>query len=289
MAGTVRLDSELLRAAKQAILKTVINEGYPAILGRSDGTVTYTDPSGNIHNDRAWARVSTEGITTELIARCITVSHTIGLPVKIANREGTPTVIGLDTARALIYTGGNNPAIGFHAWQHGRLGPDPLYITGPTFIPLMAVPSSPLAMTVTVETGFYRYEGVEKVWEQGNSADLTAFIPASDLNQHFIILCLNRSTNALVVVDGVDKLALGVNPFTVTDVNAISIDNAFYPIAAIRFYNGQTTILAQDIFMDLRLWGGESLGPGGANFDVIMTDDLGGVMVDALGNVMVES
>lgn len=281
---------DLLRVARQAIVKTVRFEGVPGLLGSTDGsTIRYTDPSGTLHNDKMWVRLGGEGGTTEAVAKAGAVPLIYDLPVRVANRDGTPTIISIDDTRISARTGGYPLETGLHAWTHYRLGPDPLYIEGLAFLPLMARPSSPPAMTVTVEQAFYRYEGTDKVWETGDSADLSSYVPSEPVvsDQHFIIICLDRVNNALAVVDGTDATSTSSDvPFTVSDVSAISIDATYYPIAAIRFYYGQTTIQVNDIFMDLRLWGG-----GGNHFDVntIMTDGDGAVMADGEGNLMVES
>ena len=278
-------NSELLRVARQAIIKTIRREGVPGLLGSADGsTIRYTDPGGTLHNDLMWVRLGSEGETSETVAKAGAVPLVYNLPIRLANRDGTPTIIGVDEFRASATTGGYPLPTGLHAWTHYRLGPDPLYTEGLAFLPLVARPSDPPAMTVTVEQTFYRYNGVDKVWETGDTADLSSYVPVVGV-QHFIIICLDRENNTLVIVDGIDTSSpLSIIPFTVADVSAIGIDSTYYPLAAVRFYNGQTTILAPDIFMDLRLWGGEY-----TDFDVVMTDALGGVMVDALGSVMVES
>ena len=178
---------------------------------------------------------------------------------------------------------------GLHSWTHYRFGPDPLYIEGLAFLPLTARPSDPPAMTVTVEQAFYRYDGTDKVWEEAASTDLTSFVPTSPVpdgvTQHFVIICLDRTDSTLVVVDGTSTSgASSAVPFTVSDVSAISIDATYYPIAAIRFYFGQTTIQANDIFMDRRLWGSDRFYE-----NIIMTDGEGAIMVDGEGDVMVQS
>ncbi len=256
--------SDLRKLARRAIQHTVATEGRPGLLGKKDGTLAYTDPGGAVRYDRCWARVGNGDAQTELVVRCTGVPRQLNLPVLIADRNGVPTAIRVDYARAETFAAGYLTETPTHSWVHSRLGLDPIYIASLAFLPLMAVPTSPVSMMVEVQQAFYRYEGTHKVWETANSADLSAYLPAPNI-QHFIILCLDRANNALAVVDGSDVPAgeTGTIPFTVDDVAAISIPAAYWPICAIRFYNGQTAIEALDIFMDLRLWGGEHLGPGG--------------------------
>ena len=255
----------LLRTARKAILNTVVNEGRTGLLGRADGTIIFTDSSGTTYRNKVWVRIITDAAVTLVVAENAGVPLQPNLPVRVADRNGTPTVIGTDAKRANIFTGGYASNVSEHAWTHGRFGPDPLYITGPTFLPLMARPTQPADMTVTVEEGWFRWEWSVNVWEEAASSSMAAYVPASSGTQHFIILSLNRATNALTITDGVDDSSplFSTVPFSSADVLTIvrTLDASHYPIAAIRFYVGQTTIKAPDIFKDLRLWGGE-LGYG---------------------------
>lgn len=256
--------TEIRRLFKRIVTKTVDNRGYPAVIGKVDGTVHWTDSNGVLHLDRVWVRLGDGSNPQEMVARCYSVTPQYDLPVTIDDLHGVPTIIGMDVAAALDFTGGRPGAnVGAHAWLHNRLGPDPIYITGLQFLPLQARPSSPVSMAVTVEQGSYRYQGVEKIWEEGNSGSLTAYIPTEASINHFVIICLDRATNALVIVDGDDIDAtddpFGLLPATLTaaDVLAVSIADAYYPLAAIVLYNGMDAVRAADIAMDLRMWGGE--------------------------------
>lgn len=255
------MSEELRRLAKTAIIGTITNEGQPGVLGRADGTLYFTDAAGVIHRDRIWCRIGQGDSPTEVVVDCTGVPRQYNLPVIVANRNGRPTAIRTDATTVNHFTGGRQIDVTEHAWMHGRFGGDPLYITGPAFMPLMAVPSNPPAMTVQVREGFYRYQGIEKVFLTQTSGSLSAHIPASALQQKFVVLSINRSTNALTVTAGTSIIAPTdeVAPFSATEVLAIMDDLAdeHYPIAAVRLYNGQTRITAPDIFMDLRLWGGE--------------------------------
>lgn len=254
------IDQTLVRLAKETIRHVINSEGIPGLLGRTDGTIVYVDPSGAAARNKCWARIGPGDSAIELVVNCSNVPQQVNLPVIIADRDGVPTAIRADTVRAETFAGGRPMTVPNHAWAHGRLGPDALYITGLAFLPLMAHPSDPLAMTVTVEQGFYRYSSVESVFPTTTSASLSSYVPTAINAQHFIVLCLNRATNALAVVDGSSSVAPSTsNPFTASIVLTVvsTLADTHYPLAAIRFYTGQTQITAQDIFMDLRLWGGE--------------------------------
>lgn len=256
------MSDELRRAARAAILNTTVNEGQPGVLGRADGTLYFTDAVGTTHRDRIWCRIGQGDSPTEVVVDCTGVPRQYNLPVIVANRNGRPTAIKTDVTTVNFFTGGRQMDVTEHAWMHGRFGPDPLYIAGPAVLPLMAVPSNPPAMTVQVREGFYRYQGIEKVFLTQTSSSLSAYVPASALEQKFVVLSLNRSTNVLTVTAGTSVVTpvSETAPFTASAVLAIVDDltDEHYPLAAVRFYNGQTRITANDIFMDLRLWGGEA-------------------------------
>ena len=274
---------------RKAVFKTVDNRGRAGLLGRIDGTVVYTDDNGNVYRNKVWVRIVTDAGVTEVVAENRSVPLQPGLPVRVATINGTPVVIGSDTVPANIFTGGYMSAVPEHAWTHGRYGPDPLYITGNQFLPLAARPTQPAAMTVTVEQSFYRWEYEERFFATTTSASLSGYVPSNSGEQHYVILSLNRSTEALVITDGTTMQTPLIRevPFTNAAILALvkTIDWACYPIAAIRFYYGQTAVRAPDIFMDLRLWAGEVR----LEADIIMTDGDGNIMVDADGNVMVET
>lgn len=255
--------SELERLFNRAVLKSVLNEGMPAYLGKVDGTLSYVDDNGTHHADRVWARIGPDDTPVETVVRCTGVPQVLNMPVIVADREGVLTVIRTDTSRALEWSGGQLIDVAPHNWTHGRYGPDPLYITGLAFLPLAAYPSSPPDLTVTVERCFYRYQGTHKVFERTTSASFAAYRPASTDVTHYVILALDRASNALTMIDG-DDVSGGnralPNASTVLATSGILLRH--FPICAIRLYNGQTQIMPRDIFMDLRLWAGESNASG---------------------------
>ncbi len=272
------MTDELTRLFKRAAISAVVNEGVPGVMGKGDGTVYYTDPAGVKHRDRVWVRIGEGTERAELVVHAPGVPKVRNMPIIIADRGGTPTAIRTDWLRADIFTGGRASEVSQHSWTHQRLGTDPLYITGQAFLPLMARPTSPADMTVTVEPGYYRYHGTEKVFTQTVSADLSSFKASGALVYHFVVLCLDRDANSLYILDGTDH-------FTITLAHVLTaltgLNAKFFPLAVIRLYGGQTSIYAYDILYDARLWGGES------DFRGIMTDVDTNIMIDANGNVMV--
>ena len=270
------MTNELIRLFRKVVIKAVVDEGVPGLIGGADGTIYYTDETGVKHRDRVWARIGEGSERAELIIHAPNVPKVKDMPIIIADRGGTPTAIRTDWLRADVFTGGRASEVSQHSWTHQRLGTDPLYIAGQSFLPLMARPTSPADMTVTVEQGFYRYFGTEKVFEQAVSSSLSAFIPSATSIYHHVIICLDRDANALFILDGSDSTIISTILTTI-----IGLNGKYLPLAAIRLYEGQTAILPFDIIQDLRLWGGES------DFSGIMTDDTQAIMVDANGDVMV--
>lgn len=254
-----------LRAIRRGILAAVQAEGTPGRLGRRDGQLSFTDATGTTYRDRVWVTLDGAKGEAEIVAINHVVPRSYNLPVRVTVRDGVHTIIGIDGPYTAQYSGGRPVATAEHAWMHSRPGPDPLYVGGLQVLPLMATPTSPPSMAVTVTRAQYRYGGELKLWDTGDSADLSAYIPAANV-QHFVIICLDRANNALVIVDGTDSSGSSDalhqpgtynQPFTAAEVAAISIDDAYYPICAVRFYYGMTRILAPDIIFDCRLWAGE--------------------------------
>jgi hypothetical protein len=259
--------ADLKRLAKRAFLAIMNSEGMPGVIGKGDGTTThYTDPDGTPHRDRCWVRIGDPSNASVTVARNTRVPAQYDLPVIVAWRRGAPEIIRADYERAAEYTENRLVELPSHAHTHQRFGADPLYVEGMQILPLMARPQNPADMTVYVEPGFYRYLGTEKAWTGGDSADLSGYVPSTHsvtgyVNHHFIILCLDRASNSLVVVDGDDDTTTTYQcPFSTSDISSTSIDDDYYPLAAIHFYQGQTAIHPRDIFIDHRLWGGERIG-----------------------------
>lgn len=247
---------ELFRTAVSVHMDT---RGKPATLGKIDGTLYYS----STRRDMVWARIGESASNQEAVVRCTTVTPQLDMPVRVDNINGVLSVVSVDDKRYLEFSG-NRPggSVGAHAWLHGRLGPDPLYMTGLQFLPLLVVPTNPADLTVTVKQGAFRWDGTYKIFEEAASGSLSSYVPASSAVKHFVIICLDRANNTLAIVDGADlststDALFGSITVTPSDVTAISIADAYLPLAAVLLYNGQTEITVADIVMGLRTWGGE--------------------------------
>lgn len=278
----------IARKARQAIIKTMLSEGIPGKLGNGSGTLYFTDKNGVTHRDQVWVRVSVEGTQTEIVAYCTAVNPALNLPVRVANRSRGPEVIAVDRMLSGSFTDGRMTEVPRHWWTHLWLGPDPAFLDSRSFMGLGVRPSDPPALTVDVKAGFYRYGGSLKNFPDTTSGSLSSYVPSTG-RRHFVIICLDRENNALEIVDGTTKLIAAGN-ITRSEVAAVSVGDAYYPLAAVRLDNGQTEVRLPDIIYDMRLWAGElGVEAGGASASAIMTDADAGIMVDADGNVMIES
>jgi len=278
--------TELERAFTGAVLSAVRREGIPGRLGKGDGTLYYTDGAGTRHADRCWCRIGDSESPSEVVVRCVTVPQTYNLPVIVAEREGTLTVIDIDAYRAYEWSNGQYVNVPGHWWTHGRYGSDPLYVTGLSFLPLAAHPSNPPDLTVTVEGCSYRYSSTWKQFPTTTSGSLSAYRPAATNVTHYVILALDRSDNSLDIIDGDDVIGGNrVLPDAATVLATAGMAAAHWPLAAIRLYNGQTRIMPRDIFMDLRLWAGEGGGSGGAS-DFTDLDDTPASYTDQAGQIL---
>lgn len=251
--------ADLKQLFRTAVASSMDTRGKPAILGKIDGTLYWSSS----RRDMVWARVGEPSSFQEMVVRCTKVTPQYDMPVRVDLINDTMTVIDVDDKRYLEFSG-NRPggSVGAHAWLHGRLGPDPLYITGLQYLPLLVVPTNPAALTVTVHQGAYRWDGTYKIFEETTSGSLSSYIPGSSGGKHFVIIALDRVNNTIVIVDG-DDLTTGSDALFsgITlmpgDVTAVSIDDAYLPLAAVLLYNGQTEVRAADIVMHLRPEGGE--------------------------------
>lgn len=262
---------------KAAVSRANDNRGKPGILGRVDGTVHWS----TTRRDLVWVRVGEAESRQEIVAACYDVSPQRDLPVRVDNVNGVLTVVSIDQKRALEFSG-NRPgfSVPAHAWLHGRNGPDPVYLEGLQFLPFLVVPADSGALAVTVRAGAYRWKNELVIFDTTTSGALTSYLPGSSAVKHFVIVCLDRDANTIVIVDGADISAAGGDalfpaPPTVTtaDILAIAIDSAYLPLATVLLSYGQTAVSISDISPDLRLWGLEGNDSGAIWKELAATPD----------------
>lgn len=240
----------------QAAHKATDTRGRPARMGKADGTLLYTDISGLTHQDRVWIRMGFEGPGQEVVAYNYRISPQPNLAVWVDTVNGRLTVIRVDEAQMAAMTGGR-PGLDLpRHWSmlHRYGGIDPAVIDGRQILPLMAHPTSPASMAVTVEQGGYWHEDEYKIFETANSDSLSAYVPAS--GKHFVIICLDKANNAIEIVDGDDLTGgdalFGAGELTVADVLAITIPADYEPLAAVVLESSTTAVRAVNIAMDLQ-------------------------------------
>lgn len=263
--------TDLRALARQAIVSTVVHDGIPGKIGRHDGvTTTYFDPSGNERPERCWVRVGSDGV--EMVCVNIKTPHLYDTAVRVADRGGVPTVIGVDEKGAEEWAAnGTNTSLPNHRHDIESFNPD--FVESLRFLPLLVWPSNPLAMTVTANPGVYWYQGLPYWFSGATTSSLSSYVPTGGNLRHFVIIAIDRSTGGLTVIDGADvgNPILPVN-LAVSDIAAIDVADKYYMLAAIQFYPGQTIIRQSDIRFDLRQFNGVrdaiqfagsgSVGPG---------------------------
>ena len=271
----------LEQAFKSAVARVTDERGKPAVLGKSDGTLYWTDPSGMTHRTRVWARIGEQNSNQAVVVDCLKASPQVDLPVRVDYVNGVLTVIGVDDRRAIEFGGGRpGTPVGAHAWLHSRLGPDPLFISGLQYLPLLVTPTNPADdLTVTVQGGAYKLDdGSLQFLETAVSGSLSSYVPGS--GYHFVIVCLDRPNDAIVIVDGADvsnssDALFGKATVSKADIEAVSISADYWPLAVVLLYAGQTQITARDITHDLRpgnSGGGSGGSVAGADTQVIFND-----------------
>lgn len=257
--------TELEKVFKGAIYKTVDFRGRPATVGRQDGTAKVTAENGTVYKDRIWITYTDTGTKlSEAIVRRVKVPFLPGMPVLIKDIKGIPTAY-IDEGPVMDVYSNNGNSIPVESHQHYLEGPNPEYVEGLRFMPVGVHPSEPPALTVYVEPGFYRYEGVIDAWTGGDSGSLATYVPVvDDARIHFVIIALDRSDNSIDIIDGDDVLAVVDPYFTIPafvdydDILAIDIDAKYMPLAVVELTYGQTAVKVKHITYDHRLWGGEA-------------------------------
>lgn len=248
--------TDLVSLFQRAAVMSSVNEGVPAIVGRRDGVTTYVDPAGTTQPHKCWVQLGEDKVET--VVTNTKVPHVPGAPVRVADRHGVPTVISEDSTQANVWAA-NGSNINTPTHRHDRKSSNPDYIESLRFLPLLVWPSTPLAMTVTVNPGTYWWQGTPRYFDGGTSGSLSSYIPASGNLRHFVIVAIDRSDGTIAIIDGSDagNPLIAVN-VTMEEVAAIAIADKYLPLAVVQFYAGQTTVRLTDIVFDLRPFNGNA-------------------------------
>jgi len=224
---------------------------FHALIGHPDGT-TIEDPE-----TAGYVFVRIDGDSNRVRrALCREVLQRYNQPVIVAYSDQLPNtleVITLDVNAFEPSSGGGSSwdggaQLGAHAGQHDVSGGDTDWIQSKRLLPLRTRPAVPASMRVYVESGPYQYQLGSNYWPGGYSSDMTAQIPAADL-QLYRVIYIAAATNTLTYAN---TATMPIDPY-LADFEAVLdlIPTNCVPLSAVRLYNGQTTIAEADIY-DLR-------------------------------------
>lgn len=264
----------------------------PAKLGDGAGNIFVTDQNGNQIQGYVWARIQIGGNPTIRKVRNFKTGNAYGADVFVRlDPTGEYTVVGSDPASATQYYNGfaiNDT--GSHGVNHGLYAPDPVFLDSQQIIPLATRLTQTPSLFVRLEAGWYYINGEKAFWGGGN-VDLSLYVPDNSGEQRIVIVALNAATNIPIVYPST-VITSGTtppqNPFTWSDVLAISTGDLIIESSAVRLYHGMTAFGLADIFADLRPFftvGAISVNPA---TDRQLVDDNGNVLVDDNGNILVD-
>lgn len=279
------LRPELARALTNLFPALRRNNEYPALAGDGNGNVHAILPNGQPRTGYIYARIQLSmGVSlTQVICRTVAPAHNQPIIVGRTRFNNDYEVLGEDAIAAIHFWGTDNPNTGnlpLHAQNHMRLGVDPLFVQSLQFIHLLTYVDSLGSPTVGLSGWFYKKDDGTYEAYDGESIDLTSYIPTGDLEQRLVITALDRDTNTATVI-AADPVAFefsptGYVPFTSTDVktlaNSLATDNLTLS-AAVRLYTGQGIINTTDIWYDCRQMIATGVGAVAETFYVLAGTD----------------
>lgn len=229
-------------------------------LGFGDGATLFVTG----RNGFVYARPLIPSTATASQVRCRSITPAYGLVVIVKpGDDGILEVAGVDPRFEDDFAGstGANFSIAPHAPNHGRYGPDPVFLKGQQYLPLSVIPSTPAGQSIYVNPGWYVDSDGVIQWFAGATVDLSTEIGALTTNQQqLVIIALDRSDGTITATTGAAIVASTSPsydmPFTAGNVQDIDTGTTEQRLQAVRIYAGQTTVQlydAPDTF-DLRLW-----------------------------------
>ncbi len=238
---------------------------YRALLGDGEGNLEVTRDDGTVEKDLVWARVTfddEESARTIVAVRCGAQTRRYGLPVLLQRGiDGMLEVVGEDPTVIFEWAADGDQqttSVAEHAWQHSRVGPDPIYLEGLQILPFSVQPTSPYSMSVDVWGGHYVYGGTQKFLSK-TEVDLSSYVPA--YGYKFVIVCLDPENNTVSVVEGTTKEFTTWPPprdgdpriaFDDSEVAAVPVSSPLLRLAAVQLQSNMTKVRPTDIFVDLR-------------------------------------
>lgn len=213
---------------------------YRAVLGDGAGNVTVPGTRW-----MCYARIG--GRHTPIVLRNTRTPHTEGYVVSVGKdkiNKNIFQVLGSWDDGAVETT--NNGGIGLHAQNHLLGGSDPVWLLSKQIIELVVYPYS--GLIVAINPGIAPAETGGFLRVDGTTVDLTSHLPGTD-EMIFVLIQVTPAG----IIDVKDGTAFNPADFDLSYIPAQ--DPGYYALAAVRLYDGQTTITANvtdpDIF-DLR-------------------------------------
>jgi len=163
-----------------------------------------------------------------------------------------------------------------HGGNHAGKAADPVPVDMNNLEPGKVVPTSPASLEVTVQPFIFTVGTDVWEWEE-DEIDLTGDVPGV-AGHCYVLVYIDVTAQELGSVAS-DVVGL------VDDPQIPSCESDWLPLAVVDLENGQTQILAADIWQYKVMYGATG---GSSLFDLILTDGLGEIMVDGDGNVMTE-
>jgi hypothetical protein len=204
-----------------------------------------------------------------LDVRCNKVLPQKGAPVIIRKGRDDQWEVSEDDPRLSLafWDGKGSGNVGPHAASHGLGGADPLLIDQRALLTLRVSPTVPESTSVYLGPYVYRYAGTWHWWG-GDYVDLASYAPGTPSYQKVVIIGLDGSAAAALVVEG-DEVYTATNElaFSGDDVRAaLEFGNApsdFIPAAAVRLLYNPSAVYLGDIFLGAKQLAAADLAGGG--------------------------
>ncbi len=220
---------------------------WTALMG--DGTGTVEDPDDP---DKVFVRVHGLQSSVASVFNKAVPTNRPDLPVMIGVTREQPylvQVLGVDWSALPTWNG--TPMLPLHGPEHQLPnGSDPVYIQKRAIIPLRASPQDPPDMTLHIYPDYYPFLDGWQLFEETDSEDLTARVPATANMGRFVTLYVDGATNTLAYQNGAEGIAYPppmAEPLEIPMPPAGSV-----PVCAVRLYNGMAAVYEDDIY-DVRI------------------------------------
>jgi len=143
-------------------------------------------------------------------------------------------------------------------------GFDVVWVQKQQIVPMLAHPTDPYSMSVEVETDYYAWDDVWKIFEKQTSEDLTARLPGVGYVR-FVLISIDGATSNLIYTNG-DEYSVLLPPL---QIDAIPIPpTGAIPVVAVYLLNTTTSIGWDDLYdMRLLISGGGYMSVGAAPRD----------------------